>query len=86
MKLSETRSEIELIHPVLRNYRVELFDELNRQYSVKFIFTMHQERTEFGGTCIPKSWKYGNINVKGSVVMRARRLAPKHLSRGLRAG
>jgi glycosyltransferase involved in cell wall biosynthesis len=58
---------IEFIHPALRNYRVQLFEKLNKKYSIKFIFTEQQETKEFGGVEIPQSWKYENINVTNSL-------------------
>ena len=53
---------IEFITPQLRNYRLELFEKLNMQYSIKFIFTGYKEK-EFGGMDIPKSWNYEIINI-----------------------
>jgi hypothetical protein len=35
---------IEFIHPALRNYRLKLFEKLNREYNIKFIFINQQEK------------------------------------------
>ena len=54
---------IEFITPALKNYRLELFEKLDMKYSIKFIFTGHEEVREFGGMTIPKSWNYENTNI-----------------------
>lgn len=56
---------IVLVHPALRNYRLELFDKLNRKYDIMFIFTRQKSR-KFGEIEIPKFWKFEIINVKDS--------------------
>jgi glycosyltransferase involved in cell wall biosynthesis len=53
---------IEFITTQLRNYRLELFEKLNKQYCIKFIFTGYREKKEFDGMGIPKSWNYEKIN------------------------
>jgi len=55
---------IEFIHPVLRNYRLELFEKLNKKYDVKFVFTGQQA---FGGVHIQKHWKYESIPLRHSL-------------------
>lgn len=54
---------IEFITPTLRNYRLELFEKLNMQYYIKFVFTGYTETKDFGGMDIPKSWNYEIINI-----------------------
>ena len=54
---------IEFITPALRNYRLELFEKLDKEYSIKFIFTGHEKVREFGGMNIPNSWNYENTNI-----------------------
>jgi len=53
---------IEFVTPMLRNYRLELFERLQRQYRIKFIFTGYTDTEEFGALEIPKSWTYKKIN------------------------
>jgi glycosyltransferase involved in cell wall biosynthesis len=55
---------IEFITSALRNYNLEFYEKLSRQYSVKFIFTRHGETGEFGGLNVPESWNYENITIK----------------------
>ena len=52
---------IEFIHPVLRNYRLGLFEKLQKQYSIKFIFSEHREGSS--GLGIPQSWNYEAIDI-----------------------
>ena len=56
---------IEVIHPALRNYRLELFEKLYKEYEIKFIFVLHAEGEEFGGIKIPRGWSFENIYLKG---------------------
>jgi len=55
---------IEFIHPTLMNYRLELFEKLHREYNIKFIFVMHEQRKKFGGITIPSEWNSENIYLK----------------------
>jgi len=55
---------IEFIHPALMNYRFELFEKLQKEYNIKFIFVMHEPQKEFGGINIPSEWNFENINLK----------------------
>lgn len=55
---------IEFIHPALMNYRFELFEKLQKEYHIKFIFVMHEPYKEFGGINIPSVWNFENINLK----------------------
>lgn len=55
--------KIEFVTPQLRNYRQELFEKLNKQYDVKFVFTGYKENSEFAGMSIPHSWNYEKINI-----------------------
>jgi glycosyltransferase involved in cell wall biosynthesis len=72
MKASaKTRTEktcvIEVLHPALRNYRLDLFEKLDRKYSIKFIFTVQINSKDFGGIQVPTSWAYDIINVTSSM-------------------
>ena len=55
---------IELIHPALRNYRLELFEKLNINYDIKFIFTEYDPRNEPKWLNIPNEWKSEVISVR----------------------
>jgi glycosyltransferase involved in cell wall biosynthesis len=55
---------IEFIHPALMNYRFELFEKLQKEYNIKFIFVMHEPEKNFGGIKIPSEWNFENINLK----------------------
>ena len=57
---------IVLIHPALRNYRLELFNKLNKEYDIIFVFTRQKTR-KFGDLDIPQSWKFEIINTKDSL-------------------
>jgi glycosyltransferase involved in cell wall biosynthesis len=54
---------IEFIIPSLRNYNREFYENLNKQYRIKFIFTRHDETRDFGGIEAPDWWNYENINI-----------------------
>jgi len=50
--------KIAFVHPKLRDYRLELFDELNKRYDITFIFT-----DDFPDNILktPSKWNYKNI-------------------------
>jgi glycosyltransferase involved in cell wall biosynthesis len=54
------RKKILFIHPALRSYRLKLFEKLNQDYDVKFVF-LYRELEKFDETKIPVNWKYKNI-------------------------
>jgi glycosyltransferase involved in cell wall biosynthesis len=54
---------IEFIHPALMNYRIELFEKLQKKYDIKFIFINHQLGKQFGGIKIPREWNFENLNL-----------------------
>lgn len=75
---------IEFITPQLRNYRLELFEKLNMQYSIKFIFTIgHMKTKEFGGMDIPKSWNYEIINIRYPIMSKKSLIDWLRLTRAL---
>lgn len=51
------------ITPALRNYRLELFEKLCKNYPIKFIFTSHIQNVEYGGIRVPESWNYEKVNI-----------------------
>lgn len=54
---------IEFVHPALMNYRIELFEKLQKKYNIKFIFINHEIEKEFGGIKIPSEWNFENLNL-----------------------
>jgi len=52
---SKARTKIAFVHPALRDYRLELFDKLNKKYDITFIFTEHLPGKHLE---IPSEWNY----------------------------